>query len=191
MNVFEKAVQFALEAHRGQVRKRSHTPYILHPFEAATIAATITDDLEILSAAVLHDTVEDTAVTNEEIRREFGDRIADLVACETEEACEGISRAESWRYRKESSLARLQETSDRAVKILWLSDKLSNMRSFYRLWKKKGSALWENFHQKDASQQSWYYHRIAQLLSELSDTAAYQEYEHLLHCVFDESDHEV
>ena len=190
MDIFEKSVHFAMHAHSGHVRKRSHTPYILHPFEAATIAATITDDTEVLAAAVLHDTVEDTAVTIEEIRAEFGDKIAGLVACETEEACEGIPRSESWRYRKEHSLQRLQACGDRDVKIIWLSDKLSNMRSFYRLWQKKGNALWENFHQNDPAQQAWYYHTVALALAELSDTPAYKEYQHLYQIVFSEVNYE-
>ena len=160
------------------------------PIAAATIAATITDDREVLAAALLHDTVEDTAVTMDEIRKEFGERIAELVAGETEEACEGVPRSESWRYRKEKALQRLKECGNRDIKILWLSDKLSNMRSFYRLWQKKGDALWENFHQSDPAQQAWYYHTVALTLEELSDTFAYKEYQYLFQKVFSEVNYE-
>ena len=79
IDIFEKALSFALKAHEGQIRKSGNTPYILHPAEAASIAATLTDDREILAAVVLHDAVEDSDATIEDIRAEFGERIAQLV----------------------------------------------------------------------------------------------------------------
>ena len=70
-NLFEKAIIYAVAAHAGMVRKGTATPYIVHPMEAAAIAATMTNDDEILAAAVLHDTIEDTCVTAEDLRREL------------------------------------------------------------------------------------------------------------------------
>lgn len=58
MDVFEKAIKFAVEAHGGDFRKGTRTPYIVHPMEAAAIVATMTDDEKVLTAAMLHDTVE-------------------------------------------------------------------------------------------------------------------------------------
>ena len=75
MDIFEKAVAFALNAHSGQTRKLEDIPYFLHPAEAAAIAATLTCDRETLAAVILHDTVEDTDTTLDELRREFGDRV--------------------------------------------------------------------------------------------------------------------
>ena len=80
--ILDKAIEFATQAHAGQVRKGTSIPYILHPLEAAAICATVTDDLEVLSAAVLHDVVEDTSATVDKIEQQFGARVATLVAGE-------------------------------------------------------------------------------------------------------------
>lgn len=189
MDIFEKSVAFAIKAHEGQTRKKEGIPFILHPCEAAAIAATLTNDRETLAAVMLHDTVEDTDATIEDIRREFGDRVAFLVGSETESACEGVSREESWKARKTESLEHLKNTEDEAVKIMWLSDKLSNMRSFFRQRLKEGDRLFENFHQKDPRQQEWYYRTIAELLKDFSGTQAYLEYTYLVGVVFG-GDHE-
>lgn len=184
MDVLEKSVVFALKAHEGQIRKKSGTPYILHPMEAATIAATLTDDREILAAVMLHDTVEDTDVTIEEIRREFGDRVARLVQGETEKEYPELSREESWKLRKEESVIRLRNQADHSVKIMWLSDKLSNTRSLCRIFDEQGDAMWNMFHQKDKRVQEWYYRSVAFALSEFSETPAYREYTVLLDYLF-------
>ena len=184
MDVFEKAVVFALNAHSGQKRKLEDIPYFLHPAEAAAIASTLTDDRETLAAVMLHDTVEDTDTTLDDIRREFGDRIAALVGAETEPACTEMSRADSWRYRKESSLKELSECTDREVKIMWLSDKLSNMRAFYRHYIVEGDAIWQKLNHNDIGDQEWYYRSIAECLSEFDGMHAYIEYTYLLNLVF-------
>ena len=181
MNVFEEAVAFAMEAHKGQTRKMSNTPYILHPLEVAAIAGTMTDELEVLAAAVLHDTVEDCNVDPYVIRDKFGSRVYALVMAETEDKMLDISLVDSWKTRKQDSLIVLENTKDRGVKILWLSDKLSNMRSFYRESEKSGGEFLTHLHQKDPKMQYWYFDSIAKLLeSELGDTDAYKEYVYLL-----------
>ena len=188
MDLFEKSIAFALKAHEGQVRKKSGTPYILHPMEAAAIASTLTDDREVLAAVMLHDTVEDTDATLEDIRREFGERVANLVQGETEKPYTELSREESWKLRKEESVNRLRDKADHSVKIMWLSDKLSNMRSLCRLHKEQGDAMWNIFHQKDKAVQEWYYRSVGDALSDFSDTPAYREYVILMDTIFGGSD---
>ena len=185
LELFEDAMRFAVDAHKGMVRKAAGTPYILHPVEVASIAATMTSDTEVLAAAVLHDVVEDTSHTLDEIEARFGKRVAALVAAETENKYKGLSPSETWRRRKEESLVDL-ENSDRDVKIIWLADKLSNMRSFYRMFQDNGRSFWCVFHQSDSAQQAWYYNAIRQLCSELADEAAFQEYDRLVNSVFAE-----
>ncbi len=85
MNIIEKAIQFATKAHEGACRKGTSLPYILHPLEAASIAAQITEDPEVIAAAALHDVVEDTSFTEKDIRVLFGNRVADLVMFNTED----------------------------------------------------------------------------------------------------------
>ncbi len=186
MTVFEKAIAFAVQVHQGQVRKGGELPYILHPMEVATICATITSDEEVLAAAVLHDTVEDTNVTSEEIERTFGPRVAALVAAETEDKRAELPPTDTWRIRKEESLQVLSAASDPGVKILWLGDKLANMRSFRRAWIRQGDALWSVFNQKDPKQHAWYYRSVLKLLSDLRDTDAWRELEYNINLVFRE-----
>lgn len=184
MDLLEKSIAFALRAHEGQVRKKSGIPYILHPMEAATIASTLTDDREVLAAVMLHDTVEDTDTTLDEIRREFGERVAQLVKGETENEYPELTREESWKLRKEESLQRLRANNDASVKIMWISDKLSNARSLLRIYEERGDEMWKLFHQKDKSVQEWYYRSVADALKELSDTPAYREYVVLINLIF-------
>lgn len=188
-NVVEKALLYATHAHSGQMRKYSSVPYILHPAEAAAIASTVTDDPEIIAAVLLHDTVEDTDVTLEDIRREFGDRIAAIVSGDTEVEDDEIPRSESWMNRKQASLENLRNSS-RDVKIMWLSDKLSNTRSFCRLFRAEGDAMWDHFNQKDKKIQEWYYRLIEDYLSELQDTDAYKEYCSRVDYLFGGNSHE-
>ena len=185
MTNFEEAIEFAVKAHSGMYRKRESTPYILHPFEVATIAGTLTSDEEVLAAAILHDTVEDTDATIEEIEKKFGSRVAALVASETEDKRPGIPPEKSWRIRKEESLLNLRNATDPGVKILWLSDKLSNVRSFYRGFRISGHKIWESFHQKDVAQQAWYYRTVEELTDELKNTNVWQEYQQYVSLIFE------
>lgn len=184
VDLLEKAIIFAVHAHNGMIREKSGTPYILHLMEATTIASTLTDDREVLAAVMLHDTVEDTDVTLDDIRHEFGDRVARLVQGETENEYHGLTREESWKLRKEESLMRLRANNDHSVKIMWLSDKLSNTRSLLRIHVQQGDKMWEMFHQKDKRVQEWYYRSVAEALSDFSETPAYREYITLINFIF-------
>ncbi len=186
MPLFEDAVCFAAQAHAGQKRKGSDTPYLVHPLEVAAICAAMSSDPEVLAAAVLHDVVEDAGVAPEELRARFGDRVAALVAAETEDKQADRPPAETWRLRKERSLEALKRAGDPGVAILWLGDKLSNLRSIHRLARTRGKAVWEIFHQKDPAQHAWYYRSAEALLSGLKDTLAWQEMDRIINELFSE-----
>lgn len=178
-SLLDKAILFAVQAHAGTERRGKGFPYIVHPMEAMAIAATMTADQEILAAAALHDVVEDTAVTLEEIRDRFGDRIARLVDTESDRFEDG----QDWLSRKEASLRRLKEaTYDE--KIVALGDKLSNMRAIARDYTTMGEVFWDRFHIKDKSVHGWRYHALLDALSDLSGTYAYQEFDFLVNRIF-------
>ena len=103
---------------------------------------------------------------------------------ETEDKRAELPPESTWRLRKEESLNDLAACNDTAVLMLWLGDKLSNMRSFCRIWKTEGDSMWQSFNQKDKNQQKWYYTKIAELTSELSEFSAWQEYNELVKIVF-------
>lgn len=179
-----RAVAFAVEAHRDQIRKIDKSPFILHPFEVAATAAQMTGDEDVLIAALLHDTVEDTETTIEDVRLAFGDRVAELVAHETENKRRDMPASASWKIRKEESLAVLRTTQDRDVKILWLSDKLANMRSLYRDYLKMGDAVFARFNEKNKGNHAWYYLSVLDCVNELAGEYAYEEYANLTGKIF-------
>ena len=184
MELVSEAIAFAVKAHDGMRRKKGNAPYILHPMEAAVIVGTMTDDQNLIAAAVLHDVVEDADIAIEEIEERFGSRVRELVQSETEDKRADRPPAETWRIRKEESLVVLKNTTDIAVLMVWLGDKLANMRSLYRDWKVEGDAMWQRFNQKDISQQAWYYREILTLTQRLSNTSAWLEYKTLTELVF-------
>lgn len=81
MNIVAKAFEFAERAHDGQFRKYTGEPYFIHPARVCATVAEVTDDPEILAAALLHDVVEDTGTTCDDIEDEFTERVANLVFC--------------------------------------------------------------------------------------------------------------
>lgn len=174
--LLDRAIIFAVNAHAGTERRGKAFPYIVHPLEAVSIVSTITPDQELLAAAALHDVVEDTEITVEEIEKEFGPRIAALVQAESD-------IPGSWRDRKQAAIDRLAACSHDA-KIVAMGDKLSNMRAIARDYATIGDELWKIFSVKDKESHAWHYRGLAASLSELADTFAYKEFVQLIDEVF-------
>ena len=173
MELVSEAIVFAVKAHDGMRRKKSDAPYVLHPMEAAVIVGTMTSDQELIAAAVLHDVVEDAGVDISEIEDRFGKRVRELVGAETEDKRADLPPEETWRIRKEESLNALRRADDIAVLMMWIGDKLANMRAIYRDYLAEGVAMWQRFNQKDVAQQAWYYRTIADLTERLAYTEAW------------------
>lgn len=185
-SLVDKAIRFAVDAHADTERRGKGFPYVIHVLEAMEIVATMTNDPELLAAAALHDTVEDTPVTLERIRAEFGDRVAALVSAETDTVVPSVDESASWRERKQAAIDRLAAASPDA-KMVALGDKLSNMRAIYRDYKDKGDALWSLFHAPGGkADHAWHYHGLANSLKELSSTHAYAEFADRVREVFGE-----
>lgn len=122
-----RADRFADAAHSavGQVRKYTGEPYISHPRAVASLVLTVTDDDVTLAAALLHDTVEDTAVTLEDIEREFGADVAQLV-----ENLSDVSLPEDGNRRVRKEIDRMHTAkADRRAKTIKLADLIENTRS--------------------------------------------------------------
>ena len=181
--LLDRAIVFAVKAHAGTERRGKGFPYIVHPMEAMEIVATMTPDQELLAAAALHDTVEDTDVTIDQIRAEFGDRVASLVEAESDVMMEGVSEEDSWHSRKQAAIDRLARAPHDA-KMVALGDKLSNMRAIARDYAMQGDKLWSLFHASDPKDHEWHYRGLADSLRELSGTFAFQEFESLIDQVF-------
>ena len=183
-DLVSEAIVFATKAHDGMRRRKSEVPYIVHPMEVGAIISTMTDKQEVIAAGVLHDVVEDAGILMEEIGENFGPRVMELVASETEDKREELPPEETWYIRKKESLEKLEATDDIDVMILWIGDKLSNIRAIYRNFLVEGNELWNNFHQSDVSVQAWYYRSIMKYTERLSHTIAWIEYKTLVEKVF-------
>ena len=119
-----KALSFAAHKHRDQRRKDAEaSPYINHPIALAQVLTGEggVTDIEVLAAALLHDTIEDTATTGEELEREFGSRIAAIVAEVTDDTA--LPKAD----RKRLQIEHAAQLSD-AAKLVKLADKICNLR---------------------------------------------------------------
>jgi myo-inositol-1(or 4)-monophosphatase len=152
--------------------------------EVGAIVGTLTDNQEAIAAGVLHDVVEDAGITLEEIGEKFGARVMELVASETENKREDLPPEQTWRIRKEESLDKLKATDDIEVLMLWIGDKLSNIRTIYRDYLVEGDSLWNKFHQSDIKVQAWYYRSIMKYTERLSHTVAWKEYKTMVEKIF-------
>jgi (p)ppGpp synthase/HD superfamily hydrolase len=123
--LYQAAIDVAVRAHAGQLRKYTNEPYIVHPFAVAGLVAAVTDDEDAHIAALLHDTVEDTAVTLDLVRGVFGVRIAGLVENLTD-----VSRPEDGNrgIRKAIDL-RHTAAADPVAKTIKLADLIDNTKT--------------------------------------------------------------
>ena len=122
MNLVLKATQFAALKHRNQQRKDGKTPYIIHPISVAMILAEIggIDDPEILSAALLHDTIEDTNTSAKELDKEFGSTVRKIVEEVTD------NKKLTFSKRKQLQIEKAPFLSKDAT-LVKIADKISNV----------------------------------------------------------------
>lgn len=181
--MINKAIQFATLAHANQTRKMTETPYILHCLEAGTIAASLSTEngkinSDVVSAAILHDTIEDANVSYELLKEMFNEKIASLVEAQSE------NKSKTWIERKEDTIEFLKINKSKEVEIATLADKLSNMRSINRDYKTMGEELWKKFNAGKESQH-WYYNSIAEAFSQVTNSDEYKEYKKLIKETFE------
>ena len=170
----QAAVAFATEAHSGQTRKGTSIPYIVHPLEVLDIVSSLTEDEDVLCAAVLHDVVEDTPHTAQEILENFGERVAALVCAESENKRPDLPEKDTWRIRKEETIAHLK-TASHDVLLICLGDKLANLRAICKDYAAIGDKLWERFN-ASPKQIAWYYRSVMEVLEpHFYNTDAWQE----------------
>jgi (p)ppGpp synthase/HD superfamily hydrolase len=148
----EQAIALALRAHATQVRKGDgELPYVVHPVTVALILSRFTTDEDVIIAGLLHDTLEDTAVTADQLEREFGAKVRDLVQDVTERSLPGLS----WDTRKARYLRRL-ETAARGALLVAGADKIANLVSMIAAHSAAGDALWERFNAPPAHKLAFY-----------------------------------
>jgi guanosine-3',5'-bis(diphosphate) 3'-pyrophosphohydrolase len=157
LELIEEARSFAEKAHKGQKRRLSDDPYFVHPESVAKILQEASLSDELIAAGYLHDTVEDTNVNLHDIRERFGDKVAEIVAGNTED------KTKTWEERKEHTIQSVK-TASFEVKCLIAADKLDNLRSI-SLSSLKNGDIWSHFN-RGKKEQAWYYESIAKALFE-------------------------
>src|SRR5947209_12507586 len=129
--IIRKAYEFSLKHHQGQTRA-SGEPYLIHPLEVALVLADMKLDSTAIAAGLLHDAIEDTPVTDEDVRREFGDQVAHIVEGVTKiDRIDFASREE--RQAENVRTMVLAMVDDIRVVLIKLADRLHNMRTLKHL----------------------------------------------------------
>ena len=155
-NRIEEAIELAAQAHDGQFRKGTNTPYISHPYAVGLILMEAGCSEAVVIAGILHDTVEDTNLTLESIRKSFGEPIANIVDGCTE------NKALRWRERKIERIEALK-TATTEVCLVTCADKLHNLRTVISEFDNIGDTVWDRFH-GGLEAQAWYYRSILESL---------------------------
>lgn len=161
---FEEALEFALRAHEGQLRKGSSIPYITHPVSVSAILAQHGYGEELIIAGLLHDVLEDTAVTAVELEKRFGEDIALLVLGVTEEKKDARGLPRAWEIRKEEALWHVGLAEEQVV-ALKAADALHNVDCLIRDLRITGDDTWKRF-KRGKEQQLDHYRRLSRIIRE-------------------------
>jgi (p)ppGpp synthase/HD superfamily hydrolase len=173
---FHNAITFAARKHDGQYRKGTNIPYIAHIMEVMEILLENNCRTDTIISGILHDTLEDTKTTPDEIKKRFGAEVLYIVQSETED------KTLSWHERKRRTIEHLP-TAYTEVKLVCCADKLSNLRSIYADLHEIGEKVWERFN-ASKNEIQWYYTEVVKALSSISDSAMYMDMEDLLNDIF-------
>lgn len=171
-NLINSAIEMAAKAHNGQCRKVSDIPYIVHPFEVAMILQENGIKKEVIAAGILHDTLEDTNVTPEDIKEKFGEEILRLVLGASEELEDRNRRP--WKERKIHTIESVKNVSE-DILCITCADKLSNIRSMIKDYNEKGEKLWSKFN-APYEEQKWYYENLVKSLERLEGYKMYDQF---------------
>jgi (p)ppGpp synthase/HD superfamily hydrolase len=153
------AIELAARAHHNQVRKGTEVPYIVHPLAVAGLLIRAGCPEHMVIAALLHDVVEDTAVTLAEIRSQFGRDVAEFVVALSEP-----DKKASWEERKAHTIEYLEKQANEDVLLIALADKLDNVRAIREGLESDSERFWERFN-RPREKQKWYYKRLDEVFS--------------------------
>jgi (p)ppGpp synthase/HD superfamily hydrolase len=156
----EQAMRSAAQAHAGQLRKTTGTPYFEHVAAVALILDRAGFPEDVVIAGLLHDVVEDTATTFEEVATLFGPPVSELVRHCSEVKTDEHGNKRSWIERKRDHLAALADVPTEALGII-LADKLHNLTSI-ELDLREQRPVWSQFH-APRERVLWYYHATIDL----------------------------
>ncbi|MFD0674095.1 HD domain-containing protein [Cohnella sp. GCM10027633] len=178
MTLIDQAIEFAAHAHRKQKRKGTKIPYISHPYAVGLILQKAGCKEEVVAAGILHDTLEDTKATREELSERFGPAVLEIV-----EGCSEPDKEASWEERKQHTLDYLRN-APLTIRLVACADKLHNIRSVARDLEKHGEETWERF-KRGRELQQWYYTGLVDSLGHASRFPLLEELQEAVAEVFD------
>lgn len=152
------AIELATRAHRGQLRKSTGVPYIVHPLGVARLLIEHGLPEEVVIAGVLHDVVEDTEVRLEELEARFGARVAAIVRALSEP-----DKQAPWEERKRHTIEAMRE-AELLVVLASCADKLDNLRALAVDLRRVGEAAWSSF-KRGRELQAWYYGGLGEVFA--------------------------
>src|SRR5659263_98217 len=164
VNMIDSAIKVALKAHLEQKKKGTDSPYIVHPISVAIILSRAGCSDEVIAAGILHDTIEDTKITLQDIQEIFGEKVAEIV-----KGCSEPDKSLPWKERKMHTIEFLK-TAPLEVRLVACADKLHNIRSLARDYEIIGDKVWERFNEKRKEEQEWYYRGIVDSLCTKADS---------------------
>jgi (p)ppGpp synthase/HD superfamily hydrolase len=184
MDNVQRALMTAFECHTGQIRKAGGAPYIVHILDVARILLAepgVSEDVVI--AGILHDTLEDTSYTPQQLEHDFGPHILSLVqfATETEKdpAMTKEEKTRTWRARKEHTIEACAHASRDQLLVL-IADKLSNLASLQEELHLRGDAVWTAFN-ATKEDTTWYHRALRSAVADkLRDTTLFRLYARLV-----------
>ena len=180
MDLKESAKLFAINAHKGQVRKsEKDKPMIIHPISVGMLLEKYGYDENVVAAGFLHDVVEDTKYGIEDIKNEFGDDIANLVMCASEP-----DKSLSWEERKEHTIKETKKLPLRN-KLVICADKINNLEDLMIKFQKNGTRDFSTF-KRGEDKQKWYYTNMYESLiyGEDENLPIFKRLKHVLDIVF-------
>lgn len=147
-SLVEKASLIAFVAHAGQVRKDAGSPYVIHPYMATLVLASHGFGEKVLAAALVHDVLEDTQVTAEQLEELLGKEVLAIVQVLTED------KSLPWEARKERYIEAIRTASPEA-KAVSLADKIHNLESLFVAHAAQGTEIWKVFN-RGREQKIWF-----------------------------------
>ena len=186
MNIKEKAKLFAIKAHKGQIRKSDkEKPMIIHPINVANILSEYGYDDNVVAAAYLHDVIEDTKYTKEDLLNEFNDDIVSLVLGATEE-----DKSLSWEERKTITIDKVKDL-DLRHKAVVCADKISNLEDMRIIFEVNGKKDFSAF-KRGFDKQKWYYTEVYNSLiyNEDKDYIMFSRLKLLIDDIFNDNKHD-
>jgi (p)ppGpp synthase/HD superfamily hydrolase len=168
MTLLEKALRMAAAAHEGQYRKDGHVPYITHPVMCAFILSKHAFAEEVVAAALVHDVLEDTTVTEEQMRKELGDTVTNLVLLVT------YDPSLSWEEQRSAYIEKLRNAPADA-KAISVADKIHNAQSLLDAHAKQGSLIWAQFN-RPKEKKLWFEGEMLKMLQETWQHPLVDEY---------------